>query len=61
MTAQKFYWLTPLSGDVGKQLVQGFREAIAIAREIAAQGHTVIVRNEADMLTWTVEPTDPQR
>lgn len=51
----KTYTLTPLTGNVGRQMVEGFREAIAIAREIAAEQHTSVhVRNEADRLDWDV-------
>jgi hypothetical protein len=57
VTQRKTYTLIPLSGDVGRQEVWGFRDAIAIAREIASRGHDVIVRNEADALSWTVSPT----
>jgi hypothetical protein len=55
MTQRKTYTLIPLSGDVGRQEVWGFREAFAIARDIASRGHDVIVRNEADALSWTVD------
>lgn len=61
MTRRKFYTLTPLSGDCGRQLVLGFRDAMVIARDIASRGHTVIVRNERDALSWTVEPRGPER
>jgi hypothetical protein len=45
----KTYTLTPLTGDVGRQHVEGFRTAIDIAREIAETQHTTVhVRNEAD-------------
>lgn len=57
MTQRKNYTLTPLSGDVGRQEVEGFHDALAIARDIASRGHDVIVRNEADQLSWTVSPT----
>jgi hypothetical protein len=51
----KSYTLTPLTGDVGRQVVEGFRDAITIAREIAAEQHTTVqVRNEADQLDWDV-------
>jgi hypothetical protein len=51
----KTYTLTPLTGDVGRQHVDGFREAIAIAREIAEPQRTQVqVRNEADQLDWDV-------
>jgi hypothetical protein len=51
----KTYTLTPLTGDVGRQVVDGFRDAIAIAREIAESQHTSVrVRNEADRLDWNV-------
>jgi hypothetical protein len=51
----KTYTLVPLTGEVGRQQVDGFRDAIAIAREIAASQHTSVrVRNEADQLDWNV-------
>jgi hypothetical protein len=51
----KTYTLTPLTGASGAQIVDGFRAAIAIAREIAEREHTtVVVRNEADCHTWHV-------
>lgn len=51
----KTYTLTPLTGDVGRQLVDGFRDAIDVAREIAETQHTTVhVRNEADQLDWDV-------
>jgi hypothetical protein len=51
----KTYTLTPLTGDVGRQVVEGFREAIAVAREIAESQHTSVkVRNERDQLDWDV-------
>lgn len=51
----KDYTLTPHTGETGRQVVTGFRDAIAIAREIAAREHcTVTVRNEADCHTWWV-------
>jgi hypothetical protein len=56
VSPRNFYTLTPLSGDREKQLVLGYRDAMSLARDIAARGHTVIVRNERDMLSWTVEP-----
>lgn len=51
----KTYTLTPLTGDVGRQVVEGFREAITVAREIAKSQHTTVkVRNERDQLDWNV-------
>jgi hypothetical protein len=51
----KTYTLTPLTGDVGRQVVEGFREAIAVARGIAESQHTTVkVHNERDQLDWDV-------
>jgi hypothetical protein len=51
----KTYTLTPLTGDVGRQVVEGFREAITVARGIAESQHTSVkVRNERDQLDWDV-------
>lgn len=60
MTLPAFYTLTPLSGEVGKQEVQGFRDAFAIARDLASrdEGHDVLIRNEREALSWMV-PANP--
>lgn len=51
----KLYTLTPLTGSTGKQLVEGYRDAIDIARDIAEREHTqVTVRNEPIGPTWNV-------
>jgi hypothetical protein len=51
----KDYTLVPLTGSTGRQLVHGFRDAISIARDIAAREYTTVhVRNEADQLEWWV-------
>lgn len=51
----KSYTLVPLTGGVGRQTVEGFRNAITIAREIANEQHTTVhVHNEADQLDWDV-------
>jgi len=55
-TRKNFYTLTPLAGDCGRQLVLGYHEARAIAKDIARRNDTVvIVRNEAAMLQWEVD------
>jgi predicted kinase len=59
-TRKKFYTITARGAEDGHQLVLGYREALNVARDIASRGHTVIVRNEADMLTWVVEPHGPE-
>lgn len=56
MTPANFYTLTPLSGECGKQLVLGYRDAFEIARDISKREQTdVIIRNEKDMLSWIIE------
>lgn len=53
--ARNLYTLTPLTGNVGQQTVEGHGEAIKIAREIAESQYTTVrVRNETNQAVWDV-------